>query len=251
MQVSDIIQQLNEDRTNRFPVLDVYCPIDVRLSAYRSDMDWALVIETFYFADARLPHENPAITLWCYGNNLPQAPGPCYPELHFTGDGPSGPLFDPKVDTLVAPSAKDMTIRGKVVPITTNPAEYAAAGIDLKLLSRNAELWSQLEAGLEGVGADLGQPPRIFGYELLRLIAPKYRRFLFCTEAEIAGHTGASMPLLIRLDEWRHPDITETPADSESFQMIADAIAHNDPSFYEPKEPPNTHWSNWPMAGMV
>ncbi len=251
MLVSEIIQQLNEDRVHRFPVLDTYFPIDVRLSAYRSERNWALVIETFYFADARAPHENPETELSCFGSSLPQAPGVCYPGLNVTGDGPSGPLFDPMVDTLISPMAKDMTIRGKVVPIPTDPAEYAAAGIDLKLLSSDTELWPQLEVAMAEVGVNLGKPPRIFGYELLRLIAPKYRRLFFATEQEIAERIGEPMPLLLRLDKWRHPDVLELPADSESFQMIAEAIAHNDPSLYQPTVPPNTHWRNWPMAGML
>jgi len=130
---------------------------------------------------------------------------------------------------LISRAATDMTIRGKVVPITTEPAAYAAAGIKLKQL------------------------PRVLGYELLRLIAPRHRRLFFATEAEIVERIGESMPLLLRLDEWRHPDRNkgETPADSESFQMIADVIAHNDPSLYQPTQPPNTHWSHWPMAGTL
>lgn len=164
----------------------------------------------------------------CFGNCLPQAPGLCYPELHVTGDGPSGPLFNPsEFDNSISALARDMTIRGKVVPIMTDLATYMAAGIELK------------------------QPPRILGYELLRLIAPKYRRLFFATEAEIIERIGEPMPLLLRLDEWRQPDILELPANSESFQMIADAIARNDPSLYQPTEPPNTHWRNWPMAGTI
>jgi hypothetical protein len=168
---------------------------------------------------------------FCYGSDLPQSPGPVYPYLYLTADGPRGPLFDPEdiTELLISPKANDMTIRGHVVPIKTDPAAYAAAGIELK------------------------QPPRILGYELLRLIAPRYRRLFFATEAEIVERIGEPMPLLLRLNEWWHPDRDEgeTPADSESFQMIAEVIAKNDPSLYQPTEPPNTHWSNWPIAGMM
>ena len=61
------------------------------------------------------------------------------------------------------------------------------------------------------------------------------------------------MPLLLRLNEWQHPDRDkgETPAYSESFQMIAEVIARDDPWLYQPTQPPNTHWSNYPMAGEV
>lgn len=120
-----------------------------------------------------------------------------------------------------------MTVRGKVVRITLDPADYAAGGIELR------------------------KPPCIFGYELLRLITPKYRRLFFATETEIVQRIGEPMPLLLRIDEWRHPGINEAPYQCESFQMIAAAIAQNDPSLYQPTEPPNTHWRNWPMAGTI
>jgi hypothetical protein len=60
------------------------------------------------------------------------------------------------------------------------------------------------------------------------------------------------MPLLIRLSEWRHCDVVmELSGDCEAFQMIAEAIAQNNPDLYCPTEPPNTHWSNWPYAPVV
>jgi hypothetical protein len=108
-------------------------------------------------------------------------------------------------------------------------------------------LWNQFTLA----GFDLGRPPRILGYELLRLTAPKCRRLFFATEAEIAGRIGGSMPLLLRLNEWRHPEVNEELYECESFQMIADVVARNDPSLYRPTERPNTHWSNWPMAGTI
>ncbi len=250
---TEIIQQLNEASSGpryAFPDFSMFHPVDARLSAYRTDAEWALVIETLVFSDAGVgAHDGCQTMLFCYGSDLPQSPGVVYPHLYVTGDGPTGPLFDPMVDTLISPTATNMTIRNKVVPITTDPAEYAAAEIRLALSSRDTKSWvHHLAAGL-----DLGQPPRIEGYELLRLIAPKYRRLLFATEAEIVERIGEPMPLLLRLDEWWHPDRNNgaTPADSESFQMIAEVIAQNDPSHYRPTVPPNTHWSNWPMTGML
>jgi hypothetical protein len=254
---NEIIQQLNDADIGpgfAFPNFSLFYPIDARLSLYRSDAEWVLVIETLVFSDAGVgAHEGCQTMLFCYGSDLPQPPGIVYPHLYVTGDGPSGPLFDPVVDTLISPTATDMTIRGKVVPVTTDPAQYAAAGIELRLLSSSTETWAKYKTALAAAGADLGQPPRVEGYELLRLTVPKHRRPFFVTDAEITERIGKPMPLLLRLDEWRHPDKVkgEAPADSESFQMIADVIAHNDPSLYQPTEPPNTHWRNWPMAGML
>lgn len=253
---TDIIQQLNEADNSgpgyAFPYFLPSYPVDVRLSAYRANRCWAIVVETLVFwihgVEGHLACQT---QVFCYGSDLSQAPGSIDPPLYLTGDGPSGALFDPQDITqlLINPAATDMTIRSKVMPITTNPAQYMAAGIDLKLLSDSTETWARYTAA----GYRLGRSPRIFGYELLRLIAPTYRRLFFATEAEIVQWIGEPMPLLLRLDEWRHPDRDkgETPADSESFQMIADMIAHNDPTLYQPTEPPNTHWSNWPTAGMM
>jgi hypothetical protein len=231
----EIIQQVNEAHGGprfAFPHFSLWYPVDARLSVYRTYSAWALVVEAFAFDDyGKEGHLACETKIFCYGSDIPQAPGVAGPSLYITGDGPSGKLFDPKDVTqqLISPKVADMTLREKVIPVTTNPAEYAAVGIDLK------------------------RPPRILGYELLRLVAPSHHRLLFAVESEIIERIGEPMPLLLRLDEWRHPDRDkgETPADSESFQMIADVITHNDPSLYRPTEPPNTHWRNWPMAGMM
>ncbi len=228
MLANEIIQQLNEGHwSNQIIPFEIYYPIDARMSVYRDQRHWAIVIEQFVFSDSNFGHPCISTMCSCFGDDLPQAPGAFYPELQVTGDGPGGPLFDPDELWTVSPSAVDMTIRGKVVPITADPLKYAEAGIDLK------------------------NPPRVEVYELLRLIAPRHRRLFFATEAEIVERIGEEMPLLVRLSEWRDYDRLKTPADSETFPMIADAIFHDDPSLYNPTLPPNTHWSNWPDAPVV
>lgn len=233
-----------------FPNFLINYPIDTRMSVYRTETEWAILLETFLFNDDGVrAHECCQTMQFRYGSSLPEPPGIIYPQLYVTGDGPTGPLFDPMDDTFISPTATDMTIRGKVVPITTSPAQYTAAGIEIEFSSIDTESWTKFTAA----GINLGQPPRIQGYELLRLIAPKYRDLFFATDAEIVKLIGKPMPLLLRLDEWRHPDATlrEGVADSESFRMIAEVIAKNDPSLYRPTVPPNTHWRNWPMAGTI
>lgn len=232
---TEIIQQLNDAESGpvyNFPDFLPSYPIDVRLSVYRRDTAWAIFIENLVFWILGVEgHLSVQLFAYCFGNDLPQSPGCVNQDNQITADGPSGPLFDPAdiMQMLISPTAKDMTVRRKVIPITADPADYAAAGIKLK------------------------QSPRVLGYELLRLVAPKHRRLFFSAEAQIIKWIGEPMPLLLRLDKWRHPDRDkgETPADSESFQMIADVIGHNDPSFYQPRVLPNTHWSNWPLAGTM
>jgi hypothetical protein len=227
--VSDILQQLNEaSMFYKFPLLDVYFPVDTRLSVFCDKQDWAIVIEVLEFRQTDIGHNCICTMIYSYGSNLPQAPGPVYPQLFLTQDGPSHALFDSTdiMQQFISPLAVDMFVRGKIIPIMTNPDKYAKGGIKLK------------------------QPPKILGYELLRLIEPAYKDLFFSTEEEITECIGKKMPLLLRLDEWFHP-VDCLPGMCETFHMIAEVIAKNDPTIYQPTQAPNTHWSNWPMAGQI
>jgi hypothetical protein len=226
----DIIEQLNYAALSHgIPYLNIYYPIAARMSAYRDVRHWGLSIELFEFHDSCFGHECPTTRVFCFGDELQQPPGRSEPSLNVTADGPSGPLFDPEgVEQSISSSAKDMTIRGIIAPVTTEPQEYADAGIILK------------------------DPPRIQGYELLRLLAPRYLDSFFATDSELAERLGRAMPRVIRLYEWRHCDVhMEMPGTCEAFQLVADAIVHNDSTRYRPTEQPNTHWSNWPDARAV
>lgn len=233
MLASDVIQQLNEAYSNGglgFLNLDVFYPVDVRLSAFRDDQSWALLIESVCFNDGPGGHEGMCTMLYAYGDDLPASPGRAG-KLRVTGDGPSGPLFDPTdvLNCAISPAAKDMKIRDKVVNIVTDPSAYAEAGIELR------------------------EPPSVLAYELLRMVVPMHRRSFFATSAEVVERIGRPMPLLLVLNEWRHPDWTkeEMPADSESFQLIAEVLQTGEPERYRPTEPPNTHWRNWPYASII
>lgn len=228
----EILDQLDKCAADvlDFPVLNhgYGYPADVRLSAYRDAKAWAIFIEKLEAYNRSQEHEHLRTELFVFGNDVAHGPGWLRSGLLLTGDGPGGPLFDEAdiVGQRISPSATDMTIRGKVVPITTDPDAYDEAGIELS------------------------EPPSIQGFELLRFLAPKHRNRLFATDKEIAERLGRRMPLLLRLDEWHHPD-EEKPSDTECFLMLAKAIAADDASLYRPTEPPNTHWSNWPFAGSI
>jgi uncharacterized protein YwqG len=60
------------------------------------------------------------------------------------------------------------------------------------------------------------------------------------------GEPPTFRPLLV-LDEWNHPDIRsgERPGASPTFQMIAQALAKEDPKLYKPKLKPNTFAAAW------
>jgi hypothetical protein len=245
---SDVIQQLNDANTRAmgFPHFEVFFPVDARLSAYREGDDWALILETFVFNPGPSRHSCICTLTYCYGNALPQAPGPYDPPLCVTSDGPSGPTFDATdfVGHFIRNDATDMRARGTVVPITTDRKTYDAANIRIK--------WPQ-PPGWARDRKRSEKHSRIHGCELLRLIAPRYRQLFFATEAELAERIGRQMPLLLRLDEWYHADPAnhEEPYQSESYQLVAQVIAAKDPALYKPGHPPNTHWRNWPEAGFI
>jgi hypothetical protein len=60
-------------------------------------------------------------------------------------------------------------------------------------------------------------------------------------------------PIILRLEEWTHPNLAaeELPSHSETFQMIADVLVSGNSSFYKPTLAPNTHWRNWPVGGSL
>jgi hypothetical protein len=165
------------------------------------------------------------------GNNLHQ--------FWFTSDGPEGPTFafsEPPVDDIhsfweyVHPRAHTMRIRNELVPVETDPKAYSEMGIDLI------------------------DPPRIKGHELLRGLPLKYRKMLLCTEQERLKKflVKCRPPLVLQLDEWYHPRLSEgeLPSHTETFKMLAEVFVTGDATRYQPTQLPNTHWSNWPRAGM-
>ncbi len=209
-------------------------PAATRLSCYGADCAWGLVVEVLGFSNLTERHGCIAAQVHVYANEKHPPTDPysyCASDLRVTADGEGPPLFDPEdiLGQRINPAAVDMRIRGRVVPVTTNPSDYEAAGIPLE------------------------EPPDIYGQELLRWLAPRHRDLLLATEEEIAERLGRRMPLILRLDEWHHcdPMLGERPSQCETFQMLAEVLATGDPSRYRPTEPPNTHWSNWPMAGTI
>jgi hypothetical protein len=103
-------------------------------------------------------------------------------------------------------------------------------------------------------GIPLTDLPWINGEEFLRWFVLEYPRLPWLTEGEIAAEiTTEEPPCVLRLHEWHHPDVSngEKPSESECFNLIADVIETGDASKYRPNEKPNTHWSNWPLAGSL
>lgn len=220
-----------------FPMLDngyVY-PADARLTAYRDEARWALIIEVLGFNPRAGGHNGISDTLYCFGNCLPPAPSGIFPagaladDVFVTGDGPEDPTFEEEFGEHVRESARMVCVRGRMVPLNLRPEILRDKGIEPE------------------------EPPKVHGAELLRYLVTEHRELLLATDRELRRWIPPGLPLVLRLDEWHHPDIAggEQPGGSPTFRMVADVLVSGDPSRYHPTYAPNTHWSNWPEGGSL
>ncbi len=224
----DILHQLD---IGMFPSTEnLYADyIDVRLSAYRDQTRWALIIEMLGVTD----HEwcvHGGIHNWLYywGNCL-LGDTQRMDLICMTADGPEGPTFDSDEPLTLHRDAKTIRIRDRLVPIDCSAATLAAKGITLR------------------------NPPFVEAADLLRLLLNDNRFLLLATEAELRRRLPFDLPLILRLDEWHHPEHLsydgrydarypddQFPSLSRTFQMIADVLVTGNPSLYQPIEEPNT-----------
>jgi hypothetical protein len=209
-----------------FPMLDngyIY-PGDVRLSAFRDDRRWAIVIENLgYHYKVGFP-EGLYAGVAVFGNGL--APTrPEYPSQAITCEAFDRPAHASICS--VPPDLKEVLVRGVRVPIPRKKSAYQAKGIDVKSVR-------QLQ-----------------GQHILRVLLPEHRELLLTPEEELRRYVAPDLPFFLRLQEWHHPDLAddELPSDSPTFRHLAEVLVGGDPNRYNPPEPPNTHWRNWPMGG--
>jgi hypothetical protein len=95
--------------------------------------------------------------------------------------------------------------------------------------------------------------PRTTLQAAFRSLVPEHRDALLATDEEIRRRIPDDLPQILQLEEWAHPDVSGEvlPSQSETFCQIADVLVTGDVSRYAPTEPPNTHWSNWPVGGTL
>jgi hypothetical protein len=284
----DILTALDQGRSipgarANFPILDeayVYL-VDVRLTAYRDQRVWAIVIERLGFNPRGVGHGGIRLDLFYYGPGPtlePDRMGFRRTSIHVTEDGPEGPTFDDS-GTLVRPDARSIRIRGQVVPIRTDAAFYAERGVDVEVMSEAhaADLLRSYERLLRRYEEDPPKRPvepdarerraaalrgqvekyrgqtRVMGHHLLRALLPEHRGALLATDAERRAGLRDGLAQFLQLNEWEHPDLNnrQLPSETETFPMLAEALAAGDPSLYRPTVPPNTHWRHWPEGGSL
>ncbi|WP_407664699.1 DUF7003 family protein [Micromonospora tarensis] len=89
------------------------------------------------------------------------------------------------------------------------------------------------------------------GFDVLRPLVPDHRELLLADEVELRRRIPADIPEIVRLDQWRHPDLLQDtlPSQSMTFRQLANVLTIGDVGRYAPDMPPNTHRSNWPKSG--
>lgn len=103
------------------------------------------------------------------------------------------------------------------------------------------------------VGIATERTDRLAIFELTRYFAEVRRDEVLATVEERTKQVLPGLAEVLLLDEWHHPDLVvgQRPSDTETFQQIASVAASGDPSGYDTREIPNTHWSNWPEGGLL
>ena len=226
-----------------FPMLDngyVYLA-QTGLSLYRSVTDWAMVIEVFGFSPrsglpdthiyafaSRLNNRDKPdqyVNQEAYERYLANNPNN---ESRFVFPVDEGPWQDQEDCELVAHDANQVALRGQPLPLPTL-SEYTRHGIELE------------------------QPPRVWVFELCRFLADTSRDQVLATPEERRISLLPEMSQLLQLEEWHHPNVVEDdrPSRSDTFQQLAQVLATGDVSLYQPTQPPNTHWRNWPEGGRL
>ena len=232
---------------------------DTRLSAYGNRKCWAVIIEILGYNPRATGYEGFADALYCFGNCLKgQPPGLSdVGSVYTASDGPNGPLFSQGND--LNTDAESVRIRGVVVPINRDPVFLASKRIGPRYEAEHLKAYAMRQKGpLRKNLLDAARPiedaegaEEFRGQDLLRSLVPEHRNMLLATDGELSQRLSVELPLLLRLDQWHHPDVSagEMPSKSEAFKMIAEVLATGDASRYKPTQEPNTHWSNWPMGG--
>jgi hypothetical protein len=227
-----------------FPMLDngyVYLAA-TRLSLYRTAADWAMVIEVFGFS----PRSGlPATDIHTFASRLYNRDAPekyvnrkAYDrylannpnnDFRFVYPIDAGDWQDDQNDEMVAEDAREVVLRGQSQPIPSLD-EYAQRGVTVE------------------------NPPRVQVFELCRFLADVARNSVLATTQEQRVSVLPDMAPILQLEEWHHPNVLdndERPSGSDTFQQLAQVLATGNPAFYQPSQPPNTHWRNWPGGGIL
>lgn len=233
MKTEEILSQLDQCNSEyTFPMLDngyIY-PAGTKLTAYRDDKRWVLIIETIGFSYRGGGHNGISNCLHVYGNCLNYQPGTQNENfLYPTGDSSECETFDKEEYFYLNPKCSNFLLRNQIHPVVHDRNRYLSCDIILE------------------------DEERINAFEFLRMLDKLYHDKLVATEEEIRGRIPNDLPKILELHEWHHPDLIngEIPSENETFRQIAMVLETGSFDFYRPTHQPNTHWTNWPDGGTL
>ena len=227
--------------SSSFPMLDngyVYLAA-TRLSLFRSDLDWAMVIEVFGYSPRA---GQPDLFVGTYASRLHERDEPedyvsevAYQNYLTNNPHNEARFFQPVqneawIDTdgyQYVTSSGEALLRDIIVPLPSAD-DYCHQGIEI---TENR--------------------PAI--HELCRYMASKWRDKVLATPSERRVSVLPEMQQILQLEDWHHPDLAPggLPSETECFQQLSRVLATGDVSHYRPTESPNTHWSHWPDGGTL
>lgn len=229
----EILTQLDKCNAEyTFPMLDngyIY-PAGTKLTAYRDDEHWVIVIEAIGFSYRGGGHNGISNCLHIYGNCLEYEPGTRDENFLFlTNDSNNCNTFDEETYFYLNPDCSTFMLRGQVLPLYQDRELYRNSGIEIE------------------------DPERINAFEFLRLLDALHHGMLVATEQEIRERIPPYLPKILELHNWYHPDVVngELPGKNETFVQIARVLETGDIGNYKPTHEPNTNWKNWPEGGTL
>lgn len=213
-----------------------------RLSLYADRARWAIVFEKNGFANRGGRIE---LELNYFGNCLRNLePGGLYYHFNYNSkyfslvSGDSLEKIQGEFED-VLPDAKEIMIRDQSVPLPSSKEEY--------------KKWIP----------DLAPSSDVHFRDLARYLAYEHEALMRASDEEKRMCIPDDIPLLMTIDAWNHRSysfyrngqdahVTGTvPSSHETFQLIAETLAHQDPKKFKPTVAPNNHWKFWPEAGSL
>ncbi len=205
-------------------------PVHSKLSAYRDEERWILIIEAIGFNYRGGGHNGINNCLHIFGNCIVTQPGTEIENfICLTKNSSDYPTFDEESEESLNAEAKTMILRDTEISINHDREFYINKGVELE------------------------ENDKILVWEFLRGLEPEFNKDFEATEQEIRNRIPKDLPKVIELSKWYHPDCadSELPSNNETFQQIAKVLETGRTELYNPTNQPNNHWKNWPEGGTL
>ena len=217
---------------SRFPAMlgneDHWYHIAARITTYRDDRRWALILEHFYYQPRAGGPEAAILRLGPFGNCLPDYSRGTDAFLNATTIRPvkyfpAPPKDDATYWEYVPPNAEAIELRsGETIPIPRDRRRYSALGID----------------AYNDLGLHLPKA--------LRAICATHREKLLATDQDLRQHIPLDLPQFFRLNDWFQPAMfDERPSRVITFRQLATALSTGDTESYTSPGRPTCHWRFW------